>query len=315
MGEERVESQGFFEMLWDCDHCDTKGLLGKSQRYCPECGAKQDPDKRYYPKEGEEKQVAGHSYEGADRHCPACNAPQAAKANNCAHCGAPMDGSAEVRGIATPVAPPEKRRWWVLPLVLVVLGAIGFGVWYRFIRKREETLTVAAHRWERTIAIEEFGDRQESAWRDAMPSDARMSSCHTKERTTRQIRDGEDCRTEKQDKKDGTFEVVKKCTPRYRSEPVDGEWCTYSVRRWQQVDQARMTGTGLAPQWPATPATGGHEALGARRAGKRTETLTLEFGGDRRCDVSDAVWRKHADGARVKLDVRASSGKLVCSSL
>ena len=23
-----------YEMLWDCDHCDTKGLLGKSQRHC-----------------------------------------------------------------------------------------------------------------------------------------------------------------------------------------------------------------------------------------------------------------------------------------
>jgi hypothetical protein len=30
---ERVESQGFYEMLWDCDHCDTKGLFGKSQRH------------------------------------------------------------------------------------------------------------------------------------------------------------------------------------------------------------------------------------------------------------------------------------------
>jgi len=314
MADERVESQGFYEMLWDCDHCDTKGLLGKSQRYCPECGAKQNPDKRYFPKEGDEKQVAGHSYEGADRYCPACNAPQAAKAKNCTHCGSPMDGSAEVKGVATPVAPPKKRRWWIAPVVLLVLVAICFGIWYRFIRKREETLTVTAHRWERTIAIEQFDERQEGAWSESVPSDARMSVCHTRQRTTKQIRDGEDCRTEKHDKKDGTFEVVQKCTPRYRSEPVDGSWCTYYVRRWQPVDQVRLTGTGLAPQWPNAPPATAAATLGARRAGERRETLVLELG-DQGCDVDDVVWRKYADGARATVDVRASSGKLVCSSL
>ena len=49
MLKEHIESQGFFEMLWDCEHCGTKGLLGKSQRYCAECGAPQNPAKRYFP--------------------------------------------------------------------------------------------------------------------------------------------------------------------------------------------------------------------------------------------------------------------------
>src|SRR3979409_1890554 len=78
MGQEREESQGFFEMLWDCDHCDARGLLGKSQRFCANCGAPQNPSKRYFPKEGDERRVDGHLYEGADRTCPACSAPQSA---------------------------------------------------------------------------------------------------------------------------------------------------------------------------------------------------------------------------------------------
>jgi len=49
MGHEREESQGFFEMLWDCEHCDARGLYAKSQRYCAHCGAPQNPDKRYFP--------------------------------------------------------------------------------------------------------------------------------------------------------------------------------------------------------------------------------------------------------------------------
>ena len=46
-------------MLWDCDHCDARGLLGKSQRYCANCGAPQNPDKRYFPKEGEQRRIDG----------------------------------------------------------------------------------------------------------------------------------------------------------------------------------------------------------------------------------------------------------------
>src|SRR5262245_30970930 len=133
MVEERTESQGFYEMLWDCDHCDTKGLLAKSQRYCAECGGKQNPDKRYFPKEGEEQRVDGHKYAGADRACGSCGSPQSAAANNCTNCGAPLEGAAEVKGVAVPVAvaPPRKRRWWIPALIIAVVGVAGFGIWYR----------------------------------------------------------------------------------------------------------------------------------------------------------------------------------------
>src|SRR5690349_14399180 len=107
---ERTESEGFYEMLWDCDHCDAKTLLGNSQRHCPNCGAPQNPDKRYFPKPGEEKKVDGHRFEGADRHCPACSAPMGTAAKNCTKCGSPLDGSKEVKGVATQVAPKKPRR-------------------------------------------------------------------------------------------------------------------------------------------------------------------------------------------------------------
>ena len=42
--------QGVFEMLWDCASCDTKNLLGKTNRFCPVCGAPQDPKRRRFPK-------------------------------------------------------------------------------------------------------------------------------------------------------------------------------------------------------------------------------------------------------------------------
>jgi uncharacterized membrane protein YvbJ len=124
MAEERTV--GTYEMLWDCEFCGTKGLLGKSQRHCPECGAKQDADKRYFPKEGDEIAVTGHKYEGTDRYCPACNNPQGAAGKNCANCGSPMDGSAEVKRVVEAAPPPKKKsKLWILFVVLGVLLIVG----------------------------------------------------------------------------------------------------------------------------------------------------------------------------------------------
>jgi len=321
MAEERVESQGFYEMLWDCEFCSTKGLLAKSQRHCPECGAKQNSDKRYFPPEGQEKRVDGHRYEGADRYCPACNAPMGAKANNCANCGSPMDAAREVKGVAAPVPPPRPRRklWPWLVLAAAVVFALGFGIWYRFIRTKAATLAVASHTWERAIEVEEFAEARDSAWHGSVPYDARGVSCHREQRSSRQIPDGEECHNERHDKKDGTFEVLKKCKTKYRSEPIYDDRCSYTVLRWQTspADSARLSGHGLTAEWPALtlPAVGPQPVLGARRAGKRSESFTLELEGGQTCDVSEAVWRKYADGAKVNVEVRASSGKIVCSSL
>jgi hypothetical protein len=319
MAEEREESQGFFEMLWDCDHCDARGLLGKSQRYCANCGAPQNPDKRYFPKEGEQRRVDGHSYEGSDRVCPACSAPQSAKAKNCTHCGSVLDGAAEVRGVAAPAAaaqPRPRRRRRIWPFVVAVLAIFGFGIWWRCVRTQEAQVVISGHTWQRTIAIEEFNERQEEAWRNEVPIDVHGLLCHDRERSKRQVEDGEDCHTERRDKKDGTFEQVKKCKPKYRSEPVMDSWCRFTARRWKPVDEVKASGTGLSPAWPASALpTDAPMTLGAKRRGKQTETLTLGFGTHGSCSVSDAVWRKYSDGQQLTIEVRASSGDVVCSSL
>jgi len=311
---ERVESEGFYEMLWDCDHCGTKGLLGKSQRHCPECGAPQNPDKRYFPSPEQQKRIEGHAYEGADRHCPACNAPMAAKAKNCAQCGAPLDGAKEVRGVLAPQPVAKKRRRiWLYVVAALVL--IGFLIWFLFVRTRDAQLTVSAHRWVRVVTIEKFGEYEESAWRDQVPADATFPVCSRRQRSSRQVQTGESCTTEKVDKKDGTFEQVRKCKPTYRSEPIDDDSCTFRVRRWKQSDSVRAAGSDLNPAWPAQlPAADAPATLGATRAAGRSETFILELGG-KSCEVSAATWRKYTDGQKVKVEVRATTGSIVCSSL
>jgi hypothetical protein len=311
---ERVQSEGFYEMLWDCDHCEAKGLLGKSQRHCPECGAPQNPDKRYFPSPEQQKRVDGHSYEGADRHCPACNAPMGAKAKNCAKCGSPLDGSKEVRGVMAAKPEPKKRRK-IWPYVVGALSLIGFLIWFFLIRTRDATMTVTAHRWERVITIEKFGDYEEEAWRDKMPSDAGFPTCTRRQRSTRQVPDGETCTTERVDKKDGTFEQVQRCKPKYRSEGIDDDWCRFRVQRWKRVDAVRATGSGMQPAWPENvPPIDVPQVIGATRSKDRTETFTLDFG-DQSCAVGASTWRKYKDGQKVKLEVRATTGKIVCNSL
>ena len=152
-GQEREESKGFYEMLWDCQHCGAKGLLGKSQRYCPECGGPQNADKRYYPAPTSRRRPCpATSYEGADAYCPSCNAPMGAKVKNCTQCGSPMDGSKVVTSADDRVPKPAPKKTgfpiWIV-VVLLALAAAIFLVWFMFFRKREAEMTITKHRWER----------------------------------------------------------------------------------------------------------------------------------------------------------------------
>lgn len=316
MSGERQESLGHYEMLWDCEFCEARGLLAKSQRHCALCGGAQNADKRYFPKEGEAKRVDGHTFEGSDRHCPACNTPQSAAATNCTQCGAPLDGSKQVRGIAAvaPVAPRKRKPVWMI--VAIVLGLV-FLIWFRCVRTKEAQLTITGHRWVTAIPVEQYAAVEESDWRDRLPSGARATSCTRKQRSTRQVPTGEeDCQVTKRDNKDGTFEQVKTCKPMFRDEPVDGDWCRYTVEKWQTVTTLEQRGEGTAVTWPTgdLPPAQAPATLGARRQGTRVQTLTLLVG-TQACEVTEAVWKKYSDGQKAKVEVRASSGQVVCSSL
>jgi hypothetical protein len=314
MAEERIKST--FEMLWDCEFCETKGLLGKTQRHCPECGAQQNADKRYFPKEGSEVQITGHSYEGSDHYCPNCNSPQGSKAKNCTNCGAPQTDRKEVKGVAIPVTPKKKRPWWlfILIAVVVIVGIVFLARWCN--RTEDKAITVTAHRWERSIAVEQFGDDQQDDWRDRVPRDARGVSCRSKQRTTKQIPDGETCKEKRVDNKDGTGKVVQECKPKFRSEPVMDEFCRYTVTRWKIIDTIKTAGTGMTPEWPKAglPPETAPEVHGAKRRGKKTETFFLDMEGQT-CDVSEAVWRKHADKAKITVQVKSRTGDIMCDSL
>ena len=85
-----------YEMMWDCEYCGQKKLLGLSQRFCPQCGAPQNAQKRYFPPEEEKVAVEDHQFVGADLSCPACKQPMSKSCNACTNCGSPIDAGKQV---------------------------------------------------------------------------------------------------------------------------------------------------------------------------------------------------------------------------
>lgn len=342
MAEEQLV--GRYEMLWDCEYCGTQGLLGLTHRHCPECGAVQDPERRYYPDDEHKVAVDDHRYSGTDQICASCGAASSAAASHCGNCGAALDDAAGAvqrreqtegagggfdrdsveRGrqerdgsVASP--PPKKSRTWmiVVGVVVAVVAVILVVVLWRATAQ----LTVAGVEWRRSIAIETMSDVRESDWRDRVPRDARGVSCRREKRSTKKVEDGETCKKKRRDKGDGTFEEVKTCRPTYRDEPGYDDKCSYTVRRWKKSRSVDAQGTSVAPEpaWPTVQLTRTGTGLGAEREGKRTEVyrarLADKDGEEHECDVAFARFRQLTPGSRWTGDVRVVSGGLACDTL
>jgi len=322
-----ADEQSYFEMLWNCETCQTQGLLAKSQRHCPQCGAAQDPAKRYFPEPGSEVEVQGHQFVGVDWRCAYCQSPNGAAAAFCANCGAGQDGSKPVATIADPTDIPaaaptapaksnSKRGLMIgIAIVIALLGLVAS----LFLTKRETSVEVTQRSWERSIAIERMSAVNDSAWCDALPSGAYSVSQSREVRSHRKIADGQDCTEKRVDMGDGTFSKRKECSTRYREEPVYDQRCHFRINRWQTARQVKSDQLASpAPTWPGVGfLQGGGSGLGAEREGARRESYTLTLtAGDKHwtCDVPEAVWSRYQEGATVPLKVRLTGGA-DCGSL
>lgn len=321
-----------FEMLWDCPNCDTKGLLGKTHRYCPACGAPQDPNRRYFPDESAKVEVVNHSFDGVDRTCPACDTPNGAKSEFCASCGSPLDAGKAVKLVAdgesvkarklvgdAPEAPPASsssgRGCAIAVVATLVLLAIFCGVWTFWTTTSAATVTQAS--WSREVDVETYSEVSRSAWRDAVPGAAYDVSCRSKERSTEKIADGQECHTVRKDQGDGTFKEKQECTTKYKDKPIYDDWCDFKVHDWKVTDTQRAKGDDRDPAWPSVRVTGCQQ-LGCTREGQRRATYTLALqleAGAESCDVDEAVWRQATPGSRWDVDVHVLGGSLDCGSL
>lgn len=319
-------------MFWDCEFCGATALLGKTNRFCPQCGAPQNPDKRYFPPPGKEVR-ANTTYEGTDKACPACQTPNGAKANNCRNCGSPLDGSKDVRKLAdrvegqsapaakaaTAPAPKKASRAWLW--ILGGVGAVASMCLTTMLWTKQSTVTVAGHAWSRTIEVEAFGPVQDSAWCDAMPSDAYGVSRRREQRGTEKIADGEVCKTRDVDRGDGTFERREECSPKYKEKPVYDDKCSFTVDRWKVARTERAQGDALAPepQWPPVRLARTGSCRGCEREGARKEhyevKLTTKDGKSDACELPQARWAGFATGRELPVKVRVLGGGVDCSTL
>jgi hypothetical protein len=322
-------SEPVYEMVWDCRYCGAQKLLGLTHRHCPNCGAAQDPNARYFPADHEKVAVENHAYVGADMQCGYCGAASSRRAHNCGRCGAALVEGAEVQrhgdtgaGIllpSSPATPPPRPAWKILlptAALLLVAVTVVLLVW-----KKDQTLVVAGHSWRRTVNIERFAPVTQSAWCDELPSGASDVTRRREQRGSKRVADGEDCQTRKKDRGDGTFAEERECTARFKEEPVFDQKCAFSIVKWSAVRQEVAQARGLAaPRWPTvTLARPGCSGVGCEREGARSEQYTVLFrdakGQEYRCDLDEKAWSGYVGGRRYAGKLHALTGSLDCGSL
>jgi len=304
-------------------------LLGVSQRFCPNCGAAQNPETRYFPEDEDKVTVADHEYMGADKHCSACDTPNAAAAKHCINCGNNMSEEGEVerkidpsekKPVAAPPPPPKKSS----PIFMIIVGGILFvGVLIcglSFI-KTSAGLSVSGHAWKQSQAVQEYKQVKEENWQDKVPTKGEVISCFEKKKSTKKVEDGQDCKMVKKDKGDGSFVEKEKCTTKYKEVPVMGQYCKYTIKKWDDLKPLTSSGNDLKPYAPKgkiKTCTG--TKIGCQRKGKLTETYTVKFKNSEKkdkvytCDFSQKDWKKYTVGANYDGSI-SMLGKLDCDSL
>lgn len=345
----RQEERGTFQMMWDCSNCGTNGLLGVSHRHCPTCGAAQDPASRYFPSDDQKVSIENHRYTGADWKCPACDTPNSNVSTFCINCGSGKDGSKEVKRRAEqsteagqafagdsakaarselasrPAGPPQeapKRSTgggWIIAVIIGVVVLLGVALSW----KRDATVSVIGHSWERSIGVEAFGPDSQEAWRDQLPAGSYNVSCHEAVRSTKQIPDGETCRDKRVDQGDGSFKEVRECKPKFREEPIYDQQCRYLIDIWKEVRRETAAGKSLAekPEWPRIQLAQAGNCRGCEREGSRSESYTVILKDSEKsettyeCTLPEARWMALAVGAVRKAKAGVLTGKLDCSEL
>ncbi|MBC8171086.1 MAG: zinc ribbon domain-containing protein [Anaerolineae bacterium] len=338
-----------YEMMWDCRFCGTTKLLGKTHRFCPSCGSPQDASWRYFPADDEKIAVKDHVYVGADVVCSYCGTLNSGNAEFCRNCGGPQTEAAKVKALTERSAATgqklareeltarqdveaavavsgkpqtvEKSGWklWQLALIGVVILAIGGGLFTVFSTK-SATVVLSGFRWDRSIEIERLSAVSDSSGCNSMPADAYSVTRRREQVSSKQVADGQTCTRRQVDNGDGTFREQESCQTKYRSEPVYGDVCYYTVDRWTTSRQAQSQGDkSTEPNWANTSITRTGSCRGCEREGSRSENYVLIFKGDGdnvyECEVERQMWDNASMESVWNLEVGRVLNDARCDSL
>jgi hypothetical protein len=200
---------------------------------------------------------------------------------------------------------------------------LGVGAFFALTATRQTSLVVTGHEWRREIQIQAYQAVPSESWCDAMPVGAYAVTRSERQRGTRQVPDGEDCRMVQVDNGDGTFRQVRECTPRFRSEPVYADYCRFTLDTWVDSREVVTQGRGLTPPpyWGEVTLRGG-TGLGREREGGRIEEYRVflrETAGDNKahtCEFDDMTrWTTFGIETRWQGEVSRLTGRLDCDEL
>ena len=342
-----------YEMLWRCNFCGTDKLLGKTQRFCPNCGAPQEPKNRYFPNEENRVAVENYNYQGIDKTCAACSTANAANSSFCSQCGSAMDGTKSVdlkvdsvnnapEQPAPPkkyplwlekyplwlallifamTTPPKKYPLWLTLLIFAMLANLTFSVVDDFWRETVN-LELVLDEWQREIKIEQFQTVRDSAWCDTMPSDAYAVSRKSEVRSYKKVTDGQICSTESVDRGDGTFTTKKQCKTKYRDEPVYGDQCYFTINRWQYTRSLNAKGSDKQPKDPVLVLSKTGNCLGCERDAAHIAKYVLTLIDKTKkeneptvCEVAENIWQQAVPQSKWQMAVSVMSHASHCDTL
>jgi hypothetical protein len=267
------------EGKWRCRYCSS--VNRGAELACKGCGATRDKDVTFFLEddapEVTDEALLAVARAGADWLCLFCQTSNRPQESRCHNCGAergtspsrperdvPLAAPGVPPPSAAPSVPPSAplsalsaprpgrggRGCAVAVVLALVLGFCSVVSYFAF-RKTEETVTVSALEWERTIDVEALRTVRESAWEGEVPGGARVvgqsREVHHNEREqvgTERVRVGT------RDKGNGFFEDIYETRPVYRDRPVYRTKVAYEIERWVHDRTARAAASDSSPRWP-----------------------------------------------------------------
>lgn len=309
-----VEDHQFVGKDKVCDACGTPNSADAG--FCGACGSDLDTAREAGTR-AEQSAAEGQSFaeDDADKAAAEHRARQKAareakeQAQREAHGAPPKSSGGGAKKLAIVAAG--------MAALIAVIACIGIFTW-----KKEAVLINTGHSWARTIEVEQKKTVTESAWDDEVPRGATVQSCSKQKRSTKKVADGQTCSTKRKDNGDGTFTEREVCKTKYRSEPVYGQKCRYSIDKWVTSRTAKASGKGMSPEphWPDPKLKKTGNCLGCEREGSKKETYTLTFKdtSDKKvhsCNVKSGVWKKVKPKTKWKGKIGVVTGSLDCSDL
>jgi hypothetical protein len=259
--------------------------------HCPFCGTRNPADAATCSQcngelKGGEKRVSGQvvgAYSNQPRPsgqiaCPNCATSNPDTRTTCSACGANLQIEKPGAVVEAGVQPKPRPKYLVMGCAVLagvfVLAIIAYFI-YTSTRRSDVEGVVQNVNWARAVAIQAMQDVQHSDWQDAVPDGAVLGTCEKRQHHTQpeQPSDGEYeevCGTAyTKDTGSGFAEVVQDC-----QYVVYQDYCEFTVKEWQDIDQVRLTGADIQPAWPQVQLQTG------QREGQRQETYTVVFATD-----------------------------------